>query len=90
MTEEELQAIEERAARATPGPWQRGEEHENMVQVWVGQQLLFILHDSQFYCGEQEANRDFVVHARQDVAELSAEVRRLQASVQRLLSTGVK
>jgi hypothetical protein len=74
MEAEQLDAIEERANAATPGPWlpyseerwcgvvtgERGEE----VEVMVGQAV-------------SEADAEFVAHAREDVPALVTEVRRL-------------
>lgn len=67
MTPDQLAAIEARATAATPGPWKR---HPNP--------RFYIQWDERHDDGDHEANAQFCAHARTDVPELCAEVRRLQ------------
>lgn len=90
MTPEELQAIRERADKATPGPWgchsRNGANPDSAPREATG---------IDYYLGWEidgppDADRgqfsrgfdaDFIAHARKDVPELLAEVKRLQAHI---------
>jgi hypothetical protein len=76
MTDEELDRMETRLRDAAPGPWisfVEGRDHESgssFIQTPVNDIEL---------CGATAADQDFVAHARQDLAKLLVEVRRLRA-----------
>jgi hypothetical protein len=92
---EQLSTIEERAAAASPGPWEsfvEGRDHNSGDSfIRTGGMNgdgpdLYIQHD--FPDQERDvsaaiANQDFIAQARQDVPRLVAEVRRLQELVAR-------
>ncbi len=75
MTEEELAAIESRAAAATPGPW--------VSVAGAGRPAFFLCTKVQQAAAlgmlYVEADADFAAAARSDVPALVAEVRLLQA-----------
>jgi hypothetical protein len=78
MDEKQLQEIEARIEKATPGPWRYDPnafyeidgpgEYSGIAQLAYGR-----------YEVEDYANGKFIAHARQDVPDLVAELRRLQA-----------
>jgi hypothetical protein len=85
LSNEDLQVIEERAAAATPGPWEsyvEGRDHlagDNFIRTGGLDDScpdLYVQHGSAPATVEDQ---DFVAHARQDVPRLVAEVRRLHA-----------
>ncbi|MEA2695941.1 MAG: hypothetical protein QOI66_212 [Myxococcales bacterium] len=75
ITVGELEEIEVRCAAATRGPWRslvEGRDHvagSNFIQT-DGEDIELI--------GASGADQDFIAHARQDVPQLVAEVRRLR------------
>ena len=84
MKPADLDAIAARANAAYPGPWRAGTV-EAEGKVWahdpealggpvVGERCVFIAN--KYF--EHTANREFVAHARKDVPDLVAEVRRLR------------
>ena len=88
MSEDELSAIEERAERATPGPWHA---HRDADSIGLGP-IVFVhiprADKDRSYAltnGEREnSNRDFIAHARTDVPALVAEVRRLRGAMEKV------
>ena len=68
----ELQAIRERAEKATPGPWSRV---KSILCTWwtIGKIVNHIAKPS-----ENEADWDFIEHARADVPALLDEIDRLE------------
>lgn len=85
MTDERLSEIEERVNKATAGPWTALGDGD-----W--QDVSGFAHDFGCGCCQREdgnfvaADAQFIAHARQDVPELIAEVRRLRAENAALLS----
>lgn len=77
MTPEELQAIEERANAATPGPWVN-QEMEIIIEkaAWPWNLIADVFLNN--------ADAAFIADARADIPALVAEVRRLQDDAQRL------
>jgi hypothetical protein len=81
MTSEELDEIEARCGRASPGPWRsmiEGRDHTSGSS--------FIMTGPPGARGEDiepgratDDDQDFIAHARQDVPRLVAEVRRLRS-----------
>lgn len=78
MTDDELREIEERAAKATPGPW-------GADQIYVALRYAK-KHDIWCDAGYDDSKRmpeeddaEFIADARADVPALCAEVRRLRA-----------
>ena len=70
MNEQELQAIEERANAATPGPWSMQQS-----TLWLDVSIGYLAH------GLAERDKVFIAHAREDVPALIAEVRELRAKL---------
>lgn len=84
LSPERRQAIQERAEKATEGPWVQDvllvRDDENGV-------LRTIAHCTRWYNAqprpeEAEANAEFIAHARQDIPDLLAEVSRLTAALE--------
>jgi len=80
MDGKQLRAIEERANRATPGPW---EEVAESGEWWVtgpetGVHFVMATNASE---GILQANVDFICAARTDVPALIAEIRELRAKL---------
>ncbi|WP_406206012.1 hypothetical protein OH807_31975 [Kitasatospora sp. NBC_01560] len=96
LTEDELTAMERRAAAAAPGPWQawlegQGIGGESFIQVQPASDVEDEMYLRRFVEGDAVPSRDprlhadleFIAAARADVPRLIAEVRRLQATVGR-------
>jgi len=87
MSEDELKAIEERAAQATPGPWKvRGCRTGYDACAIVDADGLPIVQDTDrdectHLAVQDGADAAFIAHAREDVPRLCAEVRRLQGEL---------
>lgn len=80
MTEEQLQAIEARAAAATEGEWFAN--NNDGYSIWRIKAPGFIaIADVIGDSAETDANAAFIAHAREDVPALVAEVRRLQEHI---------
>lgn len=90
MTDIDLDAIEARANAATEGPWWRREGHAEIN----GQNYAEVLIPGRVECGSYcyggrstiegdrlDADLAFIAHARADVPDLVAEVRRLRESL---------
>ncbi|HUQ95000.1 MAG TPA: hypothetical protein VM120_25200 [Bryobacteraceae bacterium] len=83
MTTTELEAIEARAADATPGPWWWGAGRSEVLcsdGILADHKHIFV------NCGRgsgdpEPEDAEFIAHARTDIPALVAEVRRLQAIV---------
>jgi hypothetical protein len=87
MTPEELQQIQERCDRATPGSWQsyiEGRDCESgssfiMTGIAPGENIWGESRGEDIYLpGATNADQDFVAHARQDIPRLVTEIRWLQ------------
>jgi hypothetical protein len=87
MTEQELLTIEERASKASPGPWTHGLEMEPPdpgIEAAGGGCVAFVqVHgniNTVVRTGEEFSHDDarFIAHAREDIPALIAEIRRLK------------
>lgn len=79
MNEEQLQAIEERANKATPGPWM---EVAESGEWWLsGPEPTHFVMSTNASEDILQADIDFIAHARADVPALIAEVRSLRAKL---------
>ena len=89
MTEAELAAIEERASKATAGPWTHEESETRLHYVqspsmwgheteYRGGIVLSSVYQSH-HIGLTPPDAEFVAHARNDIPALIAEIRRLWA-----------
>lgn len=76
LTQYELQAITERAEKATEGPWKLS---YTGVSNLDGKDVLWATINEDIY--GNKADVDFVLNARQDIPKLLAEIKRLQAEV---------
>lgn len=80
LTDQMLDEILARAERATPGPWRsfiEGRDHtsgDHFIMTGPANSRGGDLYISPF----SAANQDFIAHAREDVPNLVAEVRRLR------------
>lgn len=76
----ELDEIEARCQRATPGPWEsfvEGRDHTS------GSSFIRTAEEDLEILVATPADQDFVAHARQDIPRLLAEVRALQIAANR-------
>jgi hypothetical protein len=79
LSEEELDAIRQRLAAATPGPWEsfvEDRDHEcgsNFIRTGGVDDIEPI--------GATAADQDFIAHARQDIPRLLEEIERLKALI---------
>jgi SMC interacting uncharacterized protein involved in chromosome segregation len=79
LTKEELEAMRKRAEAATPGPW--------YVDVF-GDEVRSNESDlSVAYDITDEANAEFIAHAREDIPKLLAEIERLNDVIKQLTET---
>ena len=75
VTDEYLQAVENRARAATPGPWisfVEGRDHTS------GSSFVRTQAEDIEFSGATAADQDFIANARQDIPLLIAEIRRLR------------
>lgn len=79
MMQKELDAIRERAEKATPGPWWLGGNDVDGPDTGYGE--LRVATISNTARREQKANAEFIAHAREDIPRLLAEIERLQAEL---------
>ncbi|UPW82349.1 hypothetical protein [Lysinibacillus sp. Ag94] len=87
MNQEQLNAIKERVAKATPGQWKVAydtDDRDHVVDIWFdGKDNGHAeIHDNGF--GNAPDNAKFISHAREDVPTLVAEVERLRALISEL------
>lgn len=85
MNQEQLNAIKERVANATPGPWKVAydtDDRDHVVDIWFGGEDNghAEIHDNGF--GNAPDNAKFISRAREDVSALVAEVERLREALQ--------
>lgn len=84
MTNEELNAIEQRCNAATEGPW---EMCASSIVKWEGGMLAAEWIDNSGMPREQlMADGAFIAHAREDVPRLIAEVKRLRFALQEVIA----
>ncbi|MCR8938734.1 hypothetical protein O0555_15480 [Brevibacillus laterosporus] len=78
MTREEIGAIRERAEKATEGPWRR--EFSYGINI-TSDECIVLDHEVGVI---RYPDAEFIVHAREDIPKLLAEIERLQTNWQRL------
>jgi hypothetical protein len=89
LTDDEIDAIEGRCAVASPGPWQsfiEGRDHlggDNFIRIGGLDDDEPDMYVSRAIPGQgltpaSDHDLDFIAHARQDVARLLAEIKRLR------------
>jgi hypothetical protein len=85
MSELDLDAIEARAAAATPAPWSRGGNADPGEVIYgEGGTLISVGWEGDGGVIRPETDGEFIAHARQDVPALVAEVRRLREALGRV------
>jgi|ERR1700733_1405963 len=96
LTNAELDAIERRAANASPVPWEasiEGRDHNTGGDsfIWIGDhdddRQMYIVHSGGPILGPgthkpPDADIDFIANARQDVPALVSKIHRLRAAAQ--------
>lgn len=94
MTDGDLQAIKERAAKATPGPWAGPRITDLWPPGWVGVyegdgtgdvipgSIIGVTSHATDNEDLQDANAKFIAHAREDIPMLVEEVERLQEELE--------
>lgn len=90
LTDHELDAIEQRSAAASPGPWQsfiEGRDHlggDNFIRISLADNEpdMYVSRaiPGQGLTPAGDHDLDFIAHARQDIARLIAEVKRLRGA----------
>lgn len=81
MTEDQLAEIEARVKAATEGPWHCDGE---LVRLHDDGDEWDVLSRKDFQISQIGLNAKFIAHARTDVPDLIAEVRRLNTRIARL------
>jgi hypothetical protein len=81
MDDGQLDEIEQRCRRATPGPWKSWIEGRDMT---AADSFIATGGEDIYLRGATEADQDFIAAARQDVQSLVDEVRRLRREVPEL------
>lgn len=76
MPDVDLDAIEQRLDRATPGPWEAGETHHYHEGTYHER---YTEVEPNIAAGLTPADADLIAHAPTDLAALVAEVRALRA-----------
>jgi len=83
LTEKQLKEIEERASKATPGPWTLDINYLVGFPPKTrptGESIMLLEETCRAGSAEaDDANMEFIAHAREDVPALLEEVKRLQA-----------
>lgn len=81
MTSEELQAIKERVANATPGEWiidNSSDDRPYITDIWFDGEENGHVEIHRYGAAAESYDAEFIAHARQDVPKLIAEVERLR------------
>jgi hypothetical protein len=87
----DLDQIEARANAATPGPWEEYPEYGAHFYAYLRGPYLRGVGTLNFGDGEDaEADREFVKHAREDVAAMADEIRRLRAELATARANGIR
>ena len=93
MTDEELNAIKNRLAAASPGPWRAltGERQRSYAHGNANAVLPMVLSNNEHVLGEMspwlsDGDRAFIIQSRTDVEALVTEVARLQSERERVVT----
>ncbi|TKI65587.1 hypothetical protein FC756_16185 [Lysinibacillus mangiferihumi] len=85
MNQEQLNAIKERVAKATPGPWESEETTEGHIDIFNPNQDYAICQTgNETYDCLNDGDTEFIKHAITDVPALVAEVERLMKGMYQL------
>lgn len=83
MNQEQLNAIKERVAKATPGPWESEETTEGHIDIFNPNQDYAICQTgNETYDCLNDGDTEFIKHAITDVPALISEVERLRKALQ--------
>jgi len=87
LTKEQLAEIEQRAKKATPGPW----EYDGMAYVWADGFYIFETRGFGYFTThgmtkdeaekQMDSNSIFCSHAREDIPALLEHIRELEAQL---------
>lgn len=78
----DLNAVSERADRATKGPWHVEYFGDRGYPQRIGNDAAIIVADTHWGGGGLAPDAEFIAHAREDVPALVAEIRRLRSVVE--------
>jgi hypothetical protein len=96
LTDEQVATIQERAAKATPGPWSEDDGDGHYYGIFVdetGEGLAYLMEPSGQHSykrlplsneRQHRPNAAFIAHARDDVPALLADRRTLTATIERM------
>lgn len=83
MNQEQLNAIKERVAKATSGPWEidrNSDDCDFITDIWFNQDGDHVeVHDKSVM--QSVLNAEFIAHSREDVPALVAEIERLRKAL---------
>jgi hypothetical protein len=93
LTQEQLEAIRQRAEKATPGPWEirwgevvtKHPDHQNVSQWYDGySNAICSLNDGEYIINSNEDNdATFIAHARTDIPALLDHIAELEAELEK-------
>jgi hypothetical protein len=84
LTQEQLEAIRQRAEHATPGPWKEDDVTGALVSD-IGEDVAVFDAGPYIYAHDRtEANMEFIAHARTDIPALLEHIAELEAELARL------
>ena len=91
MTDKELNAIKERLAAASPGPWRALTGERQRMASHGSAVFPMVLSNNEHVLGEMspwlsDGDRTFIIQSRTDVHTLVAEVARLQTERDRVVN----
>ncbi|WP_025114402.1 hypothetical protein [Lysinibacillus fusiformis] len=86
MNQEQLNAIKERVAKATPGPWESEETTEGHIDIFNPNEDYAICQTgNETYDCLNDGDPEFIKHSITDVPALVAEVERLHKALEKIM-----
>lgn len=86
MNAEQLNAIKERVAKATPGPWESEETAEGHIDIFNPNEDYAVCQTgNETYDCLNDGDTEFIKHAITDVPALVAEVERLHKALEKVM-----
>jgi hypothetical protein len=83
LTQEQLEAIRQRAENATPGPWKEDDVTGALVSD-IGEDVAVFDAGPYIYAHDRtEANMEFIAHARTDIPSLLDHIAELEAELEK-------
>ena len=95
LTQDELQAIKERAEKATSGPWYHTERDTQDIERYICSDSTgdFVVSSGHYYDEDWSEikydDAEFIANAREDIPQLVAEVERLQRKLRYLCNKDI-